>query len=332
MRAFVLHFLAAHEGHGLEAGRHLERSTGGVPDLLHGDSRGKLGEDHLTGLLVEFEDAQLSDHNVNNTLPGQGQSALGQDLVVALGGVLHRHHHPGPGGHEVHGPAHTLHHLARDDPVRQVTVGSHLQGTEDGELHVPAADHCERIVGPEDRGGGEVRHGLLTRVDKVGVGVGIEGVRAHTEQAVLALELNVHPLGDVVGGQRRHPDAEVHVHTVLELEGSPPHDPLAGVQGRRVHLSRLGPGVDLSLLLAHGAPLNALLVLGRADDTVHEHTGNVHVLGGEGASRDDLLSLDDGDLARGGHRRVEVARGPPEAEVAPGVGLVRLDKGVITRD
>src|SRR3712207_5602247 len=52
----------------------------------------------------------------------------------------------------------------------------------------------------------------------VGVLLALEGVGAHAEDAVLRVQHDVHVVGDEVGHQGRHPDAEVDVLAVLELQ------------------------------------------------------------------------------------------------------------------
>ena len=59
---------------------------------------------------------------------------------------------------------------------------------------------------------------------------------------------------------------------------------------------------------------------------MHVDAGQVHVVGLQLAEFDDLLDLDDAELAGHRHRRVEVARRQVEAQVAAGVGDLRLDQ------
>ena len=92
---------------------------------------------------------------------------------------------------------------------------------------------------------------------------------------------------DVVGHQRRHADAEVHVHPVAQLLGGALGDLIAGQRH----------GIGSGAPLAHGALLDRLLVLGALDDALHEDAGRVHLVGVELARLDQLLDLGDGDLA-----------------------------------
>ena len=54
-------------------------------------------------------------------------------------------------------------------------------------------------------------------VSELGVDLVAVGLGTHAEHAVLALQRDVHPLGDVVGDQRRDADAEVDVIAVAQL-------------------------------------------------------------------------------------------------------------------
>ena len=81
--------------------------------------------------------------HVDHAGAGQRQVAALQQLVlVALGGVLHHHDHALDAGHQVHGPAHALDHLAGDHPVGEVAVHRHLHRPQDRQVDVAAADHA----------------------------------------------------------------------------------------------------------------------------------------------------------------------------------------------
>ena len=67
------------------------------------------------------------------------------------------------------------------------------------------------------------------------IDLGLGGVRADAEEAVLALEDDLDALGDVVGHQGRHADAEVHVVAVPELLGGALGDLVAGQALRGAH-------------------------------------------------------------------------------------------------
>src|SRR5882672_2797547 len=67
-------------------------------------------------------------------------------------------------------------------------------------------------------------------------------------------------------------------------------------------------------------------LLSEADDPVDEDAGRRHQLRVDGAERRDLADLDDAELGRHRHGRVEVARRLAIGEVAPAVGAVRLEE------
>ena len=92
-----------------------------------------------------------------------------------------------------------------------------LHGSEDGEVDVAAADHGEGVSGGEGGGSGDESDRFFAGVDEVGVDFGVEGERAHAEEAVLGLEGDVDADGDVVGDQGGDADAEVDVEAVLEF-------------------------------------------------------------------------------------------------------------------
>ena len=59
---------------------------------------------------------------------------------------LHRDNDLGPGGtDEIHGTAHALDHLARNDPIREVTARRYLHAPEDGEPNLARSNHAETV-------------------------------------------------------------------------------------------------------------------------------------------------------------------------------------------
>src|SRR5262249_4215976 len=77
-------------------------------------------------------------------------------------------------------------------------------------------------------------HRLLAGVDEVGILLAFVGERPHAEHAVLALQVHLDTVGDIVRNQRRDADAEVDVIAVAQL-----------LRGARGHLFG-GPGHQLS--------------------------------------------------------------------------------------
>ncbi|MCY1240003.1 hypothetical protein D9M72_528310 [compost metagenome] len=133
--------------------------------------------------------------------------------------MFRQHHNARCAGHQVHGAAHALDHLARNGPVGEVAGSGHLHSAQDGDLHVAAADHAEGGRGVEDAAAGEDRDGLLAGVDEVGVFLSLVGEGAHAEQAVLALQDHADAIGQVVGHQRGDANAEVDVVAVVQFFG-----------------------------------------------------------------------------------------------------------------
>src|SRR4029077_12004950 len=141
----------------------------------------------------------------------------------------------------IHRAAHALDHLAGDHPVGEIAVLRHLHRAEDRKVHVAAADHAERIGRGEIAGRRQFAHRLLAGVDEIGIFLALVGERPHPEHAVLALQLNVHAFGNIVGDQRRNTDAEIDIVAVAQL-----------LRGTRGHLFA-GPGHQTSAPVAFAA-------------------------------------------------------------------------------
>ena len=107
--------------------------------------------------------------------------------------------------------------VAGDHPVRQIALLADLHRTQDAEVDLAAADHCEAVVRAEDRRARERGHGLLAGVDDVGVDLVFGRERADAEHAVLALQPDFDRARHEVRHHRRQADAEVDVEAVLQL-------------------------------------------------------------------------------------------------------------------
>ena len=198
-------------------------SVQGTPVLAAISSRvtpGRLDELQPFGRHVDH--AQVGDDAVDDTQAREGQRALRQDLEVGAAvllrrDVLHQHDHAAHARHQVHRAAHALDHLARDHPVREVAFFADLHRAEDREVDLAAADHAEAVRAREDARAGQRRHRLLAGVDHVGVDLVLGREGADAQQAVLALQPNLHARGHVIGHHRGQADAEVDVEAVLKF-------------------------------------------------------------------------------------------------------------------
>lgn len=239
---------------------------------------------------------------------------------------MHRgDHHAGARGDEIHGTTGALDQLTGNDPVCKVAVGSHFEGAEHREVHVPTADHSEGLVAGEGSGARKVGDGLLASVNPVGVHLILRGEGAHTEETVLRLKGDGHTGEEVVGRLGGDTNTEVDVHTVLELEGGTAGDDLAGV----VVLGLLSLGGHTT---GEGALLDGDLVAGYVDHAVDVDAGEVHLIRVKGAVLDQVLDLGDDAVAGLSSGGVEVASGTAEDEVTTAVALVRLHDGEVTAD
>ena len=127
--------------HALEVSGNGEGGSGGGLHVVHGELGVDLG--HQQTVLGDLEHAHLGDDLVHAVGGGQGQTALLEDLGVALGGVLHAHDAVLGAHAQVHGAAHAGHLLAGDDPVGQVALGIDLQSAQEAGVHMAAADQAE---------------------------------------------------------------------------------------------------------------------------------------------------------------------------------------------
>mmetsp|Transcript_45855 Transcript_45855/g.99644 ORF Transcript_45855/g.99644 Transcript_45855/m.99644 type:complete len:260 (-) Transcript_45855:610-1389(-) len=258
-------------------------------------------------------------------LPGQRQSALREDLVGALGGVLHGDDHPIATPDQVHGPTHATHHFARDLPVGQVPVGSNLQPTQHGHLHVPTTNHGERLRAIKIRRPGQLGDRSLTSVNQIGVNLIFVGVRPDAEHAVLTVEDDAHARGNVVGGDCRNADPQVDVSAVRELQRSAASNPLS--------LDALGSGPRNfdSMPIVNEQLLNALLE-SSLEYPLHVNGRHMHLVCGDGPCWDDFFDLSNGNPCGTSQRLVEVVRGGVEHQVAQLICLPCLHKAEVATD
>src|ERR1051325_10163447 len=193
--------------------------------------------DEPQAIVGDVEDAVVGDDPVDAGRAGERQLAALEDLLLPLlRDVLHRHDEALGRGHEIHRPAHPLHHRPRHHPIGNVALGRDLHGPENRDVDLAAADHSEGVGAGEIRRARNDRHGLLAGVDEVGVDVFVARERPQSEDAVLRLQDDFDPLGDAVGHERRHADAEVDVIAVAQLLRGAADD-LFAVQWHRYFLT-----------------------------------------------------------------------------------------------
>ncbi|GCC44544.1 hypothetical protein chiPu_0028512, partial [Chiloscyllium punctatum] len=293
-------------------------------DLVERDAVGELDQRHaILAVLVDGEHREVGHDHVDHALAGQRQIALLEQLGAVLRGMLHHDDDALDAGDEVHGATHALHHLAGDHPVGEVAVLRHLHGAEDRQVDMAAAHHAERLGRGEIAGRGQLAHGLLAGVDEVGIDLVLVRERTHAKHAVLALQVHVDAVGDVVRDQRRDADAEIDVIAVAQLLGGAGGHLFTG-PGHEALLKRsdLGGGPRTGV-----AEFDPLLARADLDDAFDEDAGRVDVVRVDLAGRHQMLDLGDGDLRGGRHHRVKVARGLAVDQVAGGVALPGMDDG-----
>ncbi len=233
--------------------------------------------------------------------------------------MFHHHHDLLDAGHQVHGAAGTLDHLAGNHPVGQVAVAGDLHAAEDRQVDLAAADHGKRFGGIEEDRAGNGGDGLLAGVDQVGIDLVFGREGADAEQAVFRLQNDVDALRDEVGHQGRHADAEVDVGAVGQLLGHPFGHPFAlGLQAG----NRAVAGTD-------GALFDGFFELLPQQHTIDVDAGQVNLVRIELAGLNHFFDLGDRDPAGFGAGFVEIARRLAEDEVARLVRLPGLDDGQI---
>ena len=119
----------------------LGKSVGRGKDLSDGHVRGGFHQGCTP--VMESNDRELSHDQIHRTRRGQRQCAFLHDLGTAFGGVLHGHNDALGTGHQIHRTAHAGHHLARDHPVREVTLLIDLQPAEHGQIEMPTTNEAE---------------------------------------------------------------------------------------------------------------------------------------------------------------------------------------------
>ena len=174
--------------------------------------------------------AELGHDHVNGLARCQRERAFTDELTPAArrrGG--HRHDHAPGADDEIHRAAHAQHVLPGHGPVGDVAPLAHLEGAEDGDVHVAAADHREARRAVEVRRARERGDRLLGGVDEVGVELVLGGARPDAEQAVLGVEEDLRLCPEVARNEVGDADAEVHDLSGPQLLRGPGGDQRLGV-------------------------------------------------------------------------------------------------------
>ena len=125
----------------------------------------QLGEDEPAALL-HLEHAQIGDDEINDAEACDGQRAFFQNLRAAVfGRVLHHRNDALHSSDQVHRAARSFHHFSGDHPIGDIAFIRHLEGAENGEIDVAAANHREGIGAREKSGARHRRDRLLPGVD-----------------------------------------------------------------------------------------------------------------------------------------------------------------------
>lgn len=132
-------------------------------------------------------------------------------------------------GDEVHRAAHAFYHLARNHVVGEVAIDGDLEPAEDGDINVSTPYHGETVGAAKEGRAGDGGNRLLACVDKVGVNFVLRWERTDSEQPILGLEDNLSALGDMVGDEGRHSDAEVDIGAVPQFERRSSDNDFSGI-------------------------------------------------------------------------------------------------------
>ena len=189
--------------------------------MFEGGVGSKFAEEQA--LRRDVDDRQFGDDVVDDFHSGERQCAFFKDFRLAVArGVLHGDENALGSGNEVHGAAHALEHFAGNGPVGESAFFVHLQRAENGEVHVAAANHGERISGRKIRGAGKFGDGFFARIDEVGINFRLQRIGADAKHAVFGLQNHIHAFGNVVGDQRGHANAKIDVVAVAQFQRDAP--------------------------------------------------------------------------------------------------------------
>ena len=95
---------------------------------------------------------------------------------------------------------------------------------------MPAANHGERIGAGKIRRARQFADRFFPRVDQVRIFRAFDRKRAYAQHPVLGLKNHVHARRNIIGNQRRQPDAKVDVESVAQFAGNALDDAFAFVE------------------------------------------------------------------------------------------------------
>src|SRR5882762_754234 len=170
----------------------------------------------------------LGNNRIHHAHPSKRERALLQNLrCPRLRAMFHGDHNPPRPRHQIHRPAHSLHHFSRNHPICQIPRGIHFHRPQHAQIHMPAANHGKRIGAREVRRPRQLCHRLFSRVDQVRILAPGHRIRPNPQHPVLALENHIHPRRHIIRHQGGHSNPQIHIKSVAQLPSNPLHNTFA---------------------------------------------------------------------------------------------------------
>src|SRR5690554_2117691 len=302
--------------------RHYQPASRLADNFFNAHSRRAFLEDESA--IVYLQIRQVGQYSTDTSGAGQGQAALLQQLGLSiLGSMGHGDNDVVGASYQIHGPAHTLDQLARHHPRGDITLYVDLEGTEHSEVDMSASDHCKGRSGVENRRTHACGHCLLACVDHIGIQLFFSWVGAHTQQPVLGLKHDFHPLGYIIRYQRGDTYTKVYIETILQLSG----DTLRHLLASKCHI--LVPHLEVRGLVAQRTFFDTFLKCA-ADQPIDIDTRGMDLAGIELARLNYLLHFNHRDFSRRSRQRVEVLRSMSIDDISEAISFPALDDGEVT--
>src|SRR5262249_33862127 len=274
----------------------VKRGFRGLDDLRDSDTWGDL--EQRGAAVRKADDRHLGDHQVHRSDRRQRQNASFHDLRFTFGRMLHGDDHSFRAGDEVHGAAHSRHHLARDHPVGEAPLRVDLQTTEHCHTEMAAADEREGHGAVERAGSGQSSYRAATSIGQRWVRHALFRNWTRTNQSILGLKEYTDPFGHVVCHEGRNSDAEIDKHSRAQFA----RDAL-GDDGLRVH----------------GA-----LPIG--DEIIDDSRRRDHMIGCNHAHRHDMIQGCNDRTPGHRNHRIEIAGGKRVGEITDVIGEKCMDE------